>query len=169
MPAEEHLRYVPEPAAVELRVVVWAAIASLLLLASSIGVFYEISRVEVPIKTVPALQTFPQPRVVTHAVDVAELHRLAAEQSQRLNSWGWANDQHTLVRVPIDRAMQLLVQKGSDAWAPLLPPQPALSSPSAAAERAITPQPTLSPAAPPASAGAAATPQNSPTPQETHP
>jgi hypothetical protein len=141
--AEEHIHYAPESASVELRVVVWAAIASLLLLGSSIGGFYEIYRREVPVKTVPAPQDFPQPRVVTHAAEVEQLHRLATEQSERLKTWRWANDQHTQVQIPIDRAMQILVQKGADAWAPLLPPQPALASPTAGAENAITP--TVSP------------------------
>jgi hypothetical protein len=145
MPAEEHIQYVPEPAAVALRVVVWAAIASLVLLASSIVGLYAIYQNAVPVRTVPVPQKFSQPRVVTHAADVEELHRLAAEQTQRLATWGWANDQHTLVRIPIDRAMQLLVQKGGNALAPLLPAQPALSSPTAA-EQAITPEHSAAPA-----------------------
>ena len=106
---------------------------------SGIGVFYEIYQAAVPIKTVPAPRTFAEPRVTTHAADVAELHRLDEEQSHRLNTWGWANDQHTLIQIPIERAMQLLAQKGGEAWAPLLPPQPTLSSATAAAQRANTP------------------------------
>ena len=150
MPAEEHLQYVPEPPAVALRFVSWGAIAALLLLAIGIGVFYEIYQAAVPIKTVPAPRTFAEPRVTTHAADVAELHRLNEEQSHRLNTWGWANDQHTLIQIPIERAMQLLAQKGGEAWAPLLPPQPTLSSATAAAQRANTPdsrKPSTSPQA----------------------
>jgi hypothetical protein len=143
MSTEEHIHYAPEPASVELRVVVWAALASLLLLGGSIGGFYQVYRREVPVKTVSAPQDFPRPRVVTHAAEVEQLHRLATEQSERLKTWRWANDQHTQVQIPIDRAMQLLAQKGADAWAPLLPPQPALASPTAGAEKAITP--TVSP------------------------
>jgi hypothetical protein len=139
MSAEEHLQYVPESPAVELRAVAWGGIAALALLFGAIGCLYWIYQDEVPIRTMPKPQTFPQPRVATHADDVAELHRLATEQSQRLKSWAWANDQHTLVQVPIDRAMQLLAQKGDNAWAPLIPAQPALSSPTAGAENAITP------------------------------
>ncbi|HEY1978515.1 MAG TPA: hypothetical protein VGH13_00385 [Xanthobacteraceae bacterium] len=141
MSAEEHIHYVPEPAAVELRVVVWAAIASLLLLGGSIGGFYQLYRREVAVKNVSAPQDYPQPRVTTHAKEVEQLRRLAAEQSQRLKTWRWANDQHTQIQIPIDRAMQLLVQKGAGAWAPLLPPQPALATPTAGAENAITPTP----------------------------
>ena len=151
MPAEEHLQYVPEPPAVALRFVSWGSIAALLLLAIAIGVFYEIYQAAVPIKTVPAPRTFAEPRVTTHAADIAELHRLTEEQSQRLNTWSWANDQHTLIQIPIERAMQLLTQKGGEAWAPLLPPQPTLSSATAAAQRANTPgspKPSPNPPAP---------------------
>ena len=85
----------------------------------------------VPIKDLPPPQTFPQPRVTTSQAEVAERERLASEQKQRLDTWRWADAEHTLVQIPIDRAMQLLAQRGNDAWAPLLPAEPALSSPTA--------------------------------------
>jgi hypothetical protein len=139
MPIDEHIQYVPEPAEVDARIVVWAAISALVLLFGAIGGLYAVYDYEIPIKTVPAPKVFPQPRVVTHQADIAELHQLVDAQSQRLKSWGWADDQHTLVQVPIDRAMTLLVQKGADAYAPLLPPQGALTSPTAGAQNATTP------------------------------
>lgn len=138
---DEHIHYVPESPAVSLRVVVWSAFGSLVLVGSAIVGFYAVYQDTVPTKAPPPPQTFPQPRVQTDAADAAERRRLEAEQTKRLNAWSWANDQHTLVQVPIDRAMQLLAQKGADAYAPLLPPQPTLSSPSAAAQQAITPTP----------------------------
>ncbi len=160
MPAEERIAYVPEPPAIETRVAVWAAAATLVLLAGSIGGFYAIYRHAVPIETVPAPQQFPQPRVVTSQDEIAQRRRLAAQQSERLRTWGWANDQHTLIAIPIERAMQLLVQKGQDAYAPLLPPQPALSSPTAGAQNAITPDGT--PHSPPPPQNAAAPPGTQP-------
>jgi hypothetical protein len=139
MPVDEHIQYAPEPAEVDIRVVVWAAISALVLLFGAIGGLYAVYDHDVPIKTVPAPKAFPQPRVVTHEADVAELHRLAAAQSQRLETWGWADKQHTLIQIPIDRAMTLLAQKGADAYAPLVPAQGALTSPTAGAQNAITP------------------------------
>ncbi|MFY9695666.1 MAG: hypothetical protein WA776_16565 [Xanthobacteraceae bacterium] len=145
MSADEHIHYAPEPADVDTRIVLWAAIAALVLLFGAIGGLYAVYDYDVPIKTVPSPKEFPQPRVVTQEADIAELHRLAAAQNQRLKTWSWANAQHTLVQIPIDRAMKLLVQKGGDAYAPLLPPQGALSSPTAGAQNAITPSsPTTS-------------------------
>jgi hypothetical protein len=139
MSAEEHIQYIPESAAVDLRIVSWAAVAALVLLGGSIAGFYGIYQRAVSVKSEPPLQQFAQPRVVTSDVEVAERKRLADAQTQRLETWGWANGQHSLVQIPIDRAMQLLVQKGKDAWAPLLPPEPALASPTAGAERAMSP------------------------------
>jgi hypothetical protein len=138
MSVEEHIHYVPEPADVDTRIVLWCAAGALLLLFGAIGGLYAVYDYDVPVKTVSLPNEFPQPRVVTHEAEAAELHRLAAEQSQRLKTWRWANDQHTLVQIPIDRATRLLVQKGADAYAPLLPPG-ALTSPTAGAQNAITP------------------------------
>src|ERR1041384_5476153 len=139
MPAEEQLRYVPESSAVDLRGVAWPALAVLILLGLAIGGLYVVYDFGAPVKTPAPSETFPTPRLATHQNEVAQMRQLAAEQNQRLNSWRWANDQHTLVQIPIDRAMKLLVDKGSDAWSPLLPAEPALSSPTAGAQRAVTP------------------------------
>jgi hypothetical protein len=139
MPVEEHIQYLPEPPGVDSRVILWCALAALLLLAAAIGVFYAVYDYGVPVKTVPLPEKFPQPRVVTSQADRAELQRLRAEQSRRLETWGWADPNHTLIQIPIERAMQVLQQKGGNAYAPLLPPQPALASPTAAAQNATTP------------------------------
>jgi hypothetical protein len=145
MPTEEHLQYTPESAGVDLRVVLGAALGTFSLLAGAIAVFYAIYNSAVPLKTVAPPQRFAQPRVVTSQTEAAELGRLHDEQSARLETWRWANDQHTLIQVPIERAMKLLEEKGGAAYAPLLPPQPALTPPTAAAQNAVTPYEGTSP------------------------
>jgi hypothetical protein len=135
--AESHVQQTPESPAVSTRGVAWSAFGALVLLAGTIGVLQAIYRSSVPVKAPPPPQKFSQPRVDTEEVE--ELHRTRAAQSNQLETWRWANDQHTLVQIPIERAMQLLTQKGGDAYAPLLPQQPALSSPTAGAQRVITP------------------------------
>jgi hypothetical protein len=140
MHADEHVRYTPESPSVDSRIVIMAAIGSLLLATLAIGLLYAIYRQDVPIKDLPPLQTFAPPRVTTSQDEVAERERLASEQRQRLETWRWTNTEHSLVQIPIDRAMQLLSQRGQDAWAPLLPSStPALSSPTAGAQHATTP------------------------------
>lgn len=121
MPHEGHLRYVPESAGVANRGVVLIACGALLLLAGAIVVFTAIYEHAVPIETMPAPQAFPQPRVDTR--DVEKLKQLHAAQTKQLETWRWANDQHTQVQIPIEQAMQLLTQKGAAAYDPLVPPQ----------------------------------------------
>jgi hypothetical protein len=142
MPAEGHLQFRPETPAVDYRAVGWAGGAALLLLFGTIGAFYAIYDRAVPVKTIPQPETFPQPRVVTSAVEIAARRQLSETQIDRLSTWQWADPQHTLVQIPIDRAMQMLVAKGAKAYDPLLPPQPTLSSPAAAAQNATTPNPS---------------------------
>ena len=117
MPADEHIRYVPEWPSVDYRIVILAAIASLLLVAGAIGVLYTAYQRSVRVKDVPAPQTFSQPRVAPSKAEVAERTRLASEQERQLETWQWADQRHTLVQIPIERAMQILAQRGNDAWA----------------------------------------------------
>ena len=113
-----------------------------LLLAGAIGGLYAVYDYARPgQRRCRCRKAFPQPRVVTHAADIAELHgAFAAAEASGSNTWGWANDQHTLVQIPIDRAMKLMAQKGGNAYAPLLPPQGALTSPTAARRMRSRPQ-----------------------------
>jgi hypothetical protein len=85
----------------------------------------------------PPPQTFPRPRV--QADDKAELMQTLERQRQELSGYRWANKEHTLVKIPIERAMQLIAAKGAQAYAPIQSSPAAPSSPEAGAERAITP------------------------------
>jgi hypothetical protein len=62
-------------------------------------------------KVAELTQTFPAPRVQTDDgnQDVADLH---ARENLLLNNYTWVDDAHTKVRIPIERAMELLVQHG---------------------------------------------------------
>jgi len=130
---KHHIQYVPEPPSVSMTFVGWSALAGMLLVAVAIGAFYYVYRAAVPTTNYSGATTFPQSRVDTQERD--ELHRIRAAQRQKLETWGWADSEHTLVKIPIERAMQLLATKGNDAYAPLLQSQQALSPPTAAAER----------------------------------
>jgi hypothetical protein len=121
MSAEEHIHYVPESPAVDSKAVLLCALGTLILLAGAIAGFHEVYQRGVPVKDVPAPQAFPQPRVVTSQAEVEERRGLTATQQERLETWRWANSQHTVAQIPIERAMQLLAQKGTEAYEPLLP------------------------------------------------
>jgi hypothetical protein len=137
MSADSHVRYTPERPAINARGVAWTAFACLLLLGGAIGGLHALYQFSIPDKAPPAPEKFPQPRV--NAGESEELHRLLAAQRRELETWRWADAEHTHVQIPIERAMRLLAQQGGNAYAPLLPPQPALSSPTSGAQRALTP------------------------------
>ncbi|WGS19764.1 MULTISPECIES: hypothetical protein [unclassified Bradyrhizobium] len=129
-----HIRYVPESPNVGMAFVGWSALGALLLLVVSIGGLYGIYHAVAPPRGLPAPQAFPQPRVDTSESE--ELRRITDAHSKTLETWQWADQQHSTVQVPIERAMQLLVKKGGSAYEPLLSsPEAALSAPTAAGER----------------------------------
>ena len=52
----------------------------------------------------------PEPRLqVTAPLDLKRYHR---EQGEILQGYGWVDSQAGIVRIPVDRAMDLLLQKG---------------------------------------------------------
>ena len=69
--------------------------------------------------TEPAGRPWPQPGLqVTPWTDYREFH---AEQRNRLHSYGWVDEKLGVARIPIDKAKQMLLQRG-------LPVRPELAS-----------------------------------------
>jgi hypothetical protein len=122
---------------VSTRVVVLNAIGFLVLLAFAIGVLDVVYYRQVPVQSFQAPEKFPEPRVETG--QRAQLHRLEAAQQSRLNAYRWVDRKQGLVEIPIGRAMHILAAEGDKAYQPLAPAT-ALATPSAGAERLITPQ-----------------------------
>jgi hypothetical protein len=73
---------------------------------------------------VPAERQPPAPRL---QVDPKlDLDRLRAEEYARLTTYGWADRERRIVRIPIERAMELLAERGLAGWpSPSTPAQPA--------------------------------------------
>ncbi len=63
-----------------------------------------------PLSPLAQQEAPPGPRLQAHAPE--DLRKFLAEEETTLNSYGWVNQQAGIVRIPIDRAMQLLVQRG---------------------------------------------------------
>lgn len=57
----------------------------------------------------------PPPRLETDGGE--DLARVRADGARRLSTWGWADRQAGLARIPIDRAMALTAQRGWDTGA----------------------------------------------------
>ncbi len=56
------------------------------------------------------IATFPQPRLASN--ERLEINDFRVHEEQTLNNYGWVDEQAGVVRIPIDRAMQLLAQRG---------------------------------------------------------
>lgn len=56
------------------------------------------------------INTFPQPRLERN--ERLEINRFLLQEEQTLNSYGWVDQKTGVVRIPIDRAMQLIAQRG---------------------------------------------------------
>jgi hypothetical protein len=89
-----------------------------IVLAAFLAVTPPILRVAYPSavrqRVVGALPLPPQPRLEVKPRDsLAALH---AREDELLRSYGWTNRAHGVVRIPIDRAMALLAQRGLPGW-----------------------------------------------------
>lgn len=68
---------------------------------------------------------FPQPRLQANAA--ADLDKFRAAENETLASYGWVDRNAGIVHMPIDRAMQMVVERGVPVWpAPPTQPQPAM-------------------------------------------
>jgi hypothetical protein len=80
-------------------------------------------------------QTFPKP-VLEHS-EMQQFNSILEKQDQTLASYDWVDKDQGIVRIPIDKAMELLVQRGL----PVLPPgaqAAGAEKPQAAAKKAAT-------------------------------
>jgi len=53
---------------------------------------------------------FPAPRLETN--EPAEINDFRIQEETKLHSYGWVDEQAGVVRIPIDRAMELVAQRG---------------------------------------------------------
>jgi hypothetical protein len=67
-------------------------------------------RADAPPSPVAGEQMTPEPRL--QADPAADLARLRREDLLRLSSYGWADREKGKVRLPIDRAIELLAERG---------------------------------------------------------
>jgi hypothetical protein len=60
--------------------------------------------------TVEPRKLFPQPQL--QQTPVVDLRTIRAEEEQYLNSYAWVDQKKGVVRIPIDRAIEVLAQRG---------------------------------------------------------
>jgi hypothetical protein len=67
-------------------------------------------RRDVPLSSMAGKQVVPEPRLETDTT--ADLTRLRASEDERLSSYGWVDAEHKAVRIPVDRAIEILAERG---------------------------------------------------------
>ncbi len=107
----------PEAPAVATRVVLITAIGFLIFVAISLVLlhFYYRDQIQQPVFVQPA--SFAKPQLQTNeAEDLAKLH---AEQRGRLSGYAWVDREKGIAAIPINEAMKRIVERGTDAYAPI--------------------------------------------------
>jgi hypothetical protein len=96
----------------------------LVFLAVSIGSLWGIFVSAVPNRTPAPAQQPPQPRLLANPP--AELDAILSAQRAKLSGYQWIDREKGIVSIPIDRAMQIIIARGIDAYAPIpgAPPAP---------------------------------------------
>jgi hypothetical protein len=111
----EHLGY--EPADVNIKGVLavalgWSIFVALAA-AALIGLGYLFETLRPPVETSPLARVEiqpPEPRL--EANPQVTLDRVRARQDQLLNGFGWVDREAGIARIPIDRAMAILAERG---------------------------------------------------------
>ena len=83
-------------------------------LVASLGVFRLFINREIPNIQGSGLETltehFPEPRLQTAPHD--DLLRIQEKDRNFLRSYGWMDREHRIVRIPVDRAIDITLEKG---------------------------------------------------------
>jgi hypothetical protein len=74
-------------------------------------------------------KTFPQPQLET--TPIPELKAVREGEKQVLDNYGWVDQQKGVVRIPIDQAMNMVVQKGMAVRTPVPPSAEGVTVPTA--------------------------------------
>lgn len=75
-----------------------------------------------PLVAAALRRTPPEPRLEPDAL--SPRRRMQAEENAALKSYGWVDRDAGIVRVPIERAMEILVQRGLPPSKPMAAPTP---------------------------------------------
>jgi hypothetical protein len=125
-PHEAQPMHAHEEDVVSLRPVVIAGIGLLIVLlltgAAMFGLYHLLAREEArlsppanPLAAAEGPRVPPEPRLQTHPLkDLEELHKA---ENELLTTYGWVDKSAGTVRIPIDRAIDLLAQRAGNAGA----------------------------------------------------
>lgn len=106
-----------EPPRVATRVVLCAGIGLLVFLGVSLVVMHFYYRAEIDRTVFVPPTPFAKPRLQTS--DTSDLARLEAKQRSALKSYAWIDREQGIVSIPIREAIERIVARGGDPYAPV--------------------------------------------------
>ncbi len=106
-----------EPESVAARPIIYVALGFLVFVGVCLaGIFYYYSAIvgaRKPLKP----EAFPAPQL--QRTPLSDLETLQKRQQEQLSGYAWVDKEQGIVRVPIERAMQIVASKGQAAFGPL--------------------------------------------------
>ena len=105
---------------------VLVCLASLALLFGMFRLYRDKLNARPETAVIDPVKVFPQPRL--QLTPVRDLEAMRAAENQILTTYGWVDQQKGVVRIPIDRAIELLAARGLPART-TQPPQEQISAP----------------------------------------
>jgi hypothetical protein len=108
-----------ERRAVNVRVVLWFAaglVVAAVIMHAGLAWLYVIFKNHHPSPEAPSRVVLeprviaPEPRLQTNPT--TDLEKFRIEEEAKLNSYGWIDRQHAVARIPIERAIDLIAQRG---------------------------------------------------------
>jgi hypothetical protein len=84
-----------------------------------------VARDPLPLPVAEANQPRPRPRAALQADPTADMARFAKDEEAALTSWAWVDRSAGVVRIPVDRAIEIVAERGL----PVPPPLPAAPAP----------------------------------------
>jgi hypothetical protein len=115
--AEQRIHDRLAPPTIAVRRILLLAVGTLAFLAATFAGLSLVFFSTVAPRRMPPPRTFPAPGLSAHPA--TELNDLLAAQRKALGSYRWANAEHTLVAIPIERAMKIIAERGAQGYAPV--------------------------------------------------
>ncbi len=113
----------PEVAARTVLLTVFSLVAFVGLSILGARIYYD-WEIRGPVSVAP--RTFRKPRLQID--DAADLAKFDKEQQAQINGYAWVDRGQDIIQIPIDRAMAMVVTKGTGAYGPIETPAAAANS-----------------------------------------
>jgi len=126
MSEEKHIKKVPIPAGhettdINARGVAWNAVGLAIIIAViffALRGLYDVFTGQHPSSAIVPRISRPSPEPRLQVDEVRDLLRLHEHEDSILNSYGWVDQKAGIVRIPIERAMDIVAQRGLPAPQP---------------------------------------------------